>query len=265
MRSCLWEATLRSTFWWVLAWLGLSAAGLGAQGVVGEWRLMLRGGVTVGDLVDEYREDGSYSGAGWVNVFGQVFRLEVEGRWERGEGTFSVLIDETNDPQFFPVGSRFDYEVLEISENRLVYRDGFGDYTELRLGAGPPVEADSDGDGMGDTFELLFFGSATGAEAGEDVDGDGWSNVEEAAAGTSPLHGESRPEVVLVSDGAVVSAVVGDPAPHRRYRLMRLGAGGGFELVTEVGSNAPAEELKLPTAGEGVYRVEIVDETVLAR
>lgn len=48
------------------------------------------------------------------------------------------------------------------------------------------VLADSDNDGMPDTFEQQYFGSATGGDPAGDNDGDGTSNLAEYRAGTSP-------------------------------------------------------------------------------
>ncbi len=50
---------------------------------------------------------------------------------------------------------------------------------------------DSDGDGMPDWWELLYFGSATGALAADDPDGDGLTNLEEYQFGSNPLKADS--------------------------------------------------------------------------
>ncbi len=51
---------------------------------------------------------------------------------------------------------------------------------------------DDDGDGMGDEWELVFFGSLT-QTAGSDYDGDGNSNADEFAAGTDPAGSTAPP------------------------------------------------------------------------
>ena len=64
--------------------------------------------------------------------------------------------------------------------------DGLSDSNELVLGTSP-VNSDYDGDGMPDGWEVLYSLDPTSPDdAGSDADGDLFSNLEEAIAGTSP-------------------------------------------------------------------------------
>ncbi|MBL9171255.1 MAG: lamin tail domain-containing protein [Verrucomicrobiales bacterium] len=67
--------------------------------------------------------------------------------------------------------------------------------------------ADTDKDGLSDEWETRFFGSATGAPAGADTDGDRLTNLEEFIAGTNPTDALSylRIEACSSLGGASVS------------------------------------------------------------
>lgn len=63
---------------------------------------------------------------------------------------------------------------------------------------GPGQQDDSDGDGLPDTWELLFFGGF-GRDGSGDFDGDGFTDAEEFAAGTDPTDPTSSPAPQTVS------------------------------------------------------------------
>lgn len=63
---------------------------------------------------------------------------------------------------------------------------------------GPGQQDDSDGDGLPDTWELLFFGGF-GRDGSGDFDGDGHTDAEEFAAGTDPADPASFPAPQTVS------------------------------------------------------------------
>jgi hypothetical protein len=73
---------------------------------------------------------------------------------------------------------------------------------------GPSGTADSDGDGLPDSWEQQYFGSPTAGIASADSDGDGMTNGEEYQAGTHPLNASSRlritPNSVINSGGTVM-------------------------------------------------------------
>jgi hypothetical protein len=65
---------------------------------------------------------------------------------------------------------------------------------DLVLGSLP---SDTDGDGLADAWEQQYFGGLS-ANAGDDPDGDGMSNLREYRAGTNPTNPQSRFEIVEV-------------------------------------------------------------------
>jgi hypothetical protein len=79
---------------------------------------------------------------------------------------------------------------------------------------------DSDGNGLGDSWEKVFFG-ATGQNAGGDADGDGWRNAIEQQLGTSPSDKASCP--LLQAESATNGPVL---------RMLSHGNGGAaFRLM----------------------------------
>jgi sialidase-1 len=84
------------------------------------------------------------------------------------------------------------------NESRLIMGDytsaAFGNNFDVTIdhvrfdlnGAWLPPGTDADGDGLRDAWEYQYFGSITSAVAGNDEDGDGKTNLQEAADGTDP-------------------------------------------------------------------------------
>jgi hypothetical protein len=64
---------------------------------------------------------------------------------------------------------------------------------------GPAGFLDSDADGLPDSWELLYFGSSTGANPETDSDGDGMTNWEEYQAGTHPRNAGSLLRIIRSS------------------------------------------------------------------
>jgi Tol biopolymer transport system component len=83
----------------------------------------------------------------------------------------------------------------------------------FRLGLG-----DSDGDGLGDDWEMAYFGNLS-REGSGDFDGDGATDLEEFGAGTSPTNDSSilRAFVLTSTDGSV--SVLWSAVSGRVYRV----------------------------------------------
>ncbi|HEX5750701.1 MAG TPA: hypothetical protein VFZ09_31025 [Archangium sp.] len=106
--------------------------------------------------------------------------------------------------------------------------DGVPDQVEVRYGASP-LSADTDGDGLTDGFELRWGGvhlmparadtDGDGtADGAEDVDGDGWTSLQEQARGTDPLEAS--------------------PSTPRQTRAPRGGAGHPRKVLAQAGPGA---------------------------
>lgn len=83
---------------------------------------------------------------------------------------------------------------------------------------GAPLGGDSDGDGLPDAWEALYFGGATNADANANSDGDAALNWEEYVADTNPTNSlSSFPNAVTnVSGTSVLVLFAGPPTTNSR-------------------------------------------------
>ena len=81
--------------------------------------------------------------------------------------------------------------------------------------------ADSDGDGLPDTYELAHTGSATGLAPGADSDGDGVVNSNEYAAVSDPLDAGSRLRIVSLVKASGAAHLRVQAFPGRLYQVER--------------------------------------------
>ena len=104
---------------------------------------------------------------------------------------------------------------------------------------------DSDLDGLGDEWELAFFGDLT--ESGEgDPDGDGLDHLAEFRIGTNPLLADSdgdgtgdRDEVMMGTDplvGSVIAALADDLLLHSSFDLVGITGTGSGSRVFDLSS-----------------------------
>ena len=110
---------------------------------------------------------------------------------------------------------------------------------EYQVGAGAQ---DSDGDGMPDFWESLYFGNPTNAPAGGNPDSDPFSNLDEYIADTDPTDSNDWLRIVAISNG-LPETVYFDSSGNRLYTLM-----GCADLVSNVWSNVSGNP---PRAGIG--------------
>jgi hypothetical protein len=98
--------------------------------------------------------------------------------------------------------------------------------------------ADSDGDGLPDWWEQLYFGDSTNAVAGADSDGDGHDNYAEYTAGTDPTNAASAFILFNVSNAVPGSAVFTFSWPSATARVYTVRVATNLLTGFAVFSNA---------------------------
>ena len=81
------------------------------------------------------------------------------------------------------------------------------------------VQSDSDGDGMSDEFEQLYFGSPSSADPAADTDRDGASNLSEYRAGTDPTNAQDVLRISVIRRQGNDIVIVFPAVAHKTYRL----------------------------------------------
>lgn len=118
-------------------------------------------------------------------------------------------------------------------------------------------------DGLPNVWWLRYFGSTVGLSAAGDNDGDGFSNAQEYAMGTSPADYSSalRLRITHVQSGQMM--LNWDAIAGRSYRIMGSAdlASGQWEQIGEIIAaevTGVLERPHAPDAGRHFYRVELV-------
>jgi hypothetical protein len=142
-----------------------------------------------------------------------------------------------------------------------------GRYSRMRVvdvdvGAAWPwlVDTDTDHDSLPNDWELAFFGSATGAVAGLDSDGDRYSNWAEFVMGTDPTNAVSQLNFAVASSNAVpkvsCSTVVG--RTYYAEYTESLTTPDWQPLSTFAGTGLPAWVADPGAAATRYYRMRVV-------
>jgi hypothetical protein len=142
------------------------------------------------------------------------------------------------------------------------------------------TERDTDGDGIPDRWEQLYFGAATGTDPNGDPDGDGRNNLQEYLAGTHPLIPDGRhPADAAPADNLLSSAEADDyanawlngdiwplaptniPIAYVTRAMALAGQGGAYVYTNTPATNAPLSWVSLP-AVPSPARIHAITSTV---
>jgi len=120
---------------------------------------------------------------------------------------------------------------------------------------------DLNGNGMSDVWEWTY--NAHGVSPTADSDGDGFSNLQEAIAGTNPFNSNSYPRISAMSWSPTNFSVTVPCAPGKLYQLLSSATPGGTNWLVETnvepttGTNLT---LTVPAASSiRFYRISISD------
>ena len=140
--------------------------------------------------------------------------------------------------------------------------DGLTNCDEIQVYGTNPNNADTDGDGMADGWEVQYGRNpAIGQDGGVDPDGDGRSDLHESVAGTNPDDPNSALRISSVGQAGGNCVVTWTTIPGKKYRVYSATnlAGMIFSplsgIITATGSSTNYSDV----AGSGTkyYRVQI--------
>jgi hypothetical protein len=157
-----------------------------------------------------------------ADQFSFLLRVPCESPEPAVTATPSTVLLTSPATSYRRLSVRLDGQPLTILSAPTVFAPSLADRgrterLDLVLGTLPP---DSDGDGLGDSWEQQHFGNLA-ANPNEDPDQDGVNNLKEYRAGTNPRDGSSRFEVLEIFPLPEGTYLRWSSQANRRYKIRR--------------------------------------------
>ncbi len=133
----------------------------------------------------------------------------------------------------------------------------------LTLAGSPLLALDQNGNQQSDVWELVY--GAQGLAPNADTDGDGWTNAQEAAAGTDPFDPNSHPSLLLYAGSGPSVFTSWNSQAGKRYAIQTspdLAAGTWTNAAPYVaGTGGPIQQsFSIAGVGRSFFRISITDQ-----
>jgi len=117
-------------------------------------------------------------------------------------------------------GTGTNYAEMVGSGSWITNVNSRGTFNACQVIPGAPPSTDDDGDLIPNDWELLYFGTTTGAIAGVDTDLDTFINIDEYIAGTNPTNAASYFEFNNITASGVSRGLEFDTVTGRLYQVL---------------------------------------------
>lgn len=160
----------------------------------------------------------------------------IQGQWHDVHGAGCQRSDpKTGNPGDYPFGHGPQGDAIRIYN-----------YVRCVRGGATAPSTDGDGDGLTDWYEYDYVTNSTAMAAGGDLDGDGFLNLDECRAGTSPLDPASYLGIVEVSEAGDAHLVSWQSVYGKEYKV---------SMSTNLLTDAFTETVAANIAGDPVMNV----------